>query len=102
MRWQALIGMSHAAWRGPGDEPCDFCDIQVDFKRQFQKLAPSRNKPQQEEAKHQHAPDKETVGNHSWTLLHTMAAYYPELPSEQVRKGSSSAELPAPPRIPTS
>ena len=88
MRWQASIGMSHAAWQGPSDEPCDFCDIQVDFKRQFQKLAPSRNKPQQEEAKHQHAPDKETVGNHSWTLLHTMAAYYPERPSEQVGRDS--------------
>mmetsp|Transcript_33503 Transcript_33503/g.75803 ORF Transcript_33503/g.75803 Transcript_33503/m.75803 type:complete len:161 (-) Transcript_33503:249-731(-) len=27
-------------------------------------------------------PDREELGHHSWTLLHTLAAYYPDAPSE--------------------
>ena len=75
--------MAHAPWQGPSEEPCEFCDIQVDFKRHFQKAAQAKG--QQRGSELQHAPDKEQVGNHSWTLLHTMAAYYPDKPSEQVQ-----------------
>lgn len=28
-------------------------------------------------------PDRATLGKHSWTLIHTMAAHYPEEPSNQ-------------------
>lgn len=45
---------------------------------------PIDNKPQKvtEEWKQNNCPaDVETLGRHTWTLLHTMAAYYPERPS---------------------
>ncbi|KAG0786825.1 hypothetical protein G6F57_008374 [Rhizopus arrhizus] len=44
----------------------------------------SVEKPQQtnEDWKRDNCPaDVETLGRHTWTLLHTMAAYYPERPS---------------------
>ena len=31
-------------------------------------------------------PDRATLGKHSWTLIHTMAAHYPEEPSEYQRQ----------------
>lgn len=37
---------------------------------------------QTEEWRRENCPaDVETLGRHTWTLLHTMAAYYPERPS---------------------
>ncbi|XP_050527073.1 FAD-linked sulfhydryl oxidase ALR [Daktulosphaira vitifoliae] len=30
--------------------------------------------------------DKDQLGFHSWNLLHTMAAYYPENPSERLKQ----------------
>ena len=31
-------------------------------------------------------PDSQTLGRATWTFLHTMAAYYPEAPSEEHRQ----------------
>ena len=70
----------HAGWQGASEEPCEFCDTRIDFfKRALQKPIGRDQK-----AELPHAPDKEEVGRHSWTLLHTMAAYYPQQPSQQV------------------
>nr|CAG8573197.1 14261_t:CDS:2 [Entrophospora candida] len=35
-------------------------------------------------------PDSEELGRSTWTLLHTMAAYYPEVPSYSQQKSMNS------------
>jgi len=35
-------------------------------------------------------PDITALGNGSWTLLHTMAAYYPQTPSEQQKRDTNT------------
>ncbi|KAI9256187.1 FAD-linked sulfhydryl oxidase ALR-like protein [Sporodiniella umbellata] len=73
-------------------KPCRTC---VDFKT-WSKLGKTKTQPEasrpstsavkneesSEEWKRKNCPaDVETLGRHTWTLLHTMAAYYPERPS---------------------
>lgn len=44
-----------------------------------------------EEWKRNNCPaDVETLGRHTWTLLHTMAAYYPEKPEPQQKESMKS------------
>jgi FAD-linked sulfhydryl oxidase len=40
--------------------------------------------------KHNCPPDVETLGNATWTLLHTTAAYYPEKPAPSQRESMKS------------
>lgn len=65
------------------EEPCAICGKASDFKALFgvgsrQKAGYSTG------AAVEPPPDGETLGNHTWTFLHTMAAYYPTNPSSQV------------------
>jgi FAD-linked sulfhydryl oxidase len=44
-----------------------------------------------EEWKQKNCPaDVETLGRHTWTLLHTMAAYYPEKPESKQKESMKS------------
>ncbi|KAI7900582.1 ERV/ALR sulfhydryl oxidase domain-containing protein [Cokeromyces recurvatus] len=77
-------------------KPCRVC---VDFKT-WAKLGKSKKEEnssnetkkeakrilskEEEEWRRENCPaDVKTLGRHTWTLLHTMAAYYPEKPSSQ-------------------
>lgn len=68
---------------------CRACNTLVDFQMVTGKkkagqaavaAAAVATKPKQE-AKHEQPPDVEVIGRSSWTLLHSIAATYPETPT---------------------
>ena len=59
------------------------CKSKSDF---FKKMV-QRNKTQSPKSEHHACPaDREELGRHTWTLLHTICAYFPERPNEEEQK----------------
>jgi FAD-linked sulfhydryl oxidase len=71
-------------------EDCDTCDTLKIFKKMQEKNS-IENKPMKPPIilssndfwKARSPPDMDELGNCGWTLLHTMAAYFPEKPSQK-------------------
>jgi mitochondrial FAD-linked sulfhydryl oxidase len=80
---------------GPDGKPCRVCDSFKSFaKSKGSSASVSENKSSSDAAaattKKEMAvecpPDKDELGRSTWTFLHTMAAYYPEEPSDADQK----------------
>ncbi|AET41621.1 flavin-linked sulfhydryl oxidase Ecym_8345 [Eremothecium cymbalariae DBVPG len=72
-------------------KPCRSCNTLLDFQFVSKTVSPT---PQSEKGniegskvyKKVDPPDVEQLGRSSWTLLHTVAATYPEVPSDHQKK----------------
>ena len=67
----------------------DDCDRPAcDEMKSFMEGARSRNRTQKPDpnAKQACPPGKDKIGNSSWTLLHSMVAWYPETPTSEEQK----------------
>jgi FAD-linked sulfhydryl oxidase len=82
----------------PPPPPCEerICASKTDALRSMFAKAKPRAKPAAQPAAQAAAaqapcpPDRDLLGRHSWTLLHTLAAYYPEAPSQQQQAAAHS------------
>ena len=66
---------------GTQDEPCAVCGKADDFRKLLRGAGFTTSASGSDS---EQPPDGETLGKHTWTFLHTMAAYYPSKPSIQV------------------
>lgn len=82
-------------------QECDACDLLQNYeqnleerKKEVKKIKKIKNleKIQQgndeieEQTWEMKPPDSQKLGRSSWTLLHTMAAYYPQTPSQETKE----------------
>jgi len=71
------------------EEDCETCEGLNIFKKKNQEINQQPTKNNQDVKKESEfwpkrtAPNGEELGNSTWTLLHTMAAYYPKAPSSE-------------------
>jgi mitochondrial FAD-linked sulfhydryl oxidase len=81
------------SWTQHNTEDCDGCEMMSALSKMNQKLKAKKSTPNQEnegnekkdenENKDEKPLDLNELGNATWGLLHTMAAYYPSNPSPE-------------------
>ena len=82
-----FVHMPVGAWSAMGAKAGEDCEDPVCSSRKTlfqslsQKAAPASSERLEERQAHECPPDKEELGRATWTLMHTLAAYYPEEPS---------------------
>lgn len=79
------------AWAPRGDaEPCETCDALGAIHAMTAKNPPLlMNIDKAKATKEASPPDSATLGRATWTLLHTMAAHYPENPPTELQKDTA-------------
>ncbi|KAI8853390.1 putative regulatory protein [Chytridium lagenaria] len=82
---------------GPDGKPCRVCDSFKNFTKENSSKFQEKSSDQQQKStqgteatskvpKFPCPPDSQELGAATWTFLHTMAAYYPDQPSEVEQK----------------